>query len=272
MKKNNILPPTTYQGGKQRIAKIIIDYISPQPTQAFYDLCCGSGSISIELVNRGHDIQKITMLDKSPWGLFWEMIGNDTFNLNKFTSYCNNVPKDKSQIKSYMQKLFNEPVNNDAVYIFLLLQSSTFGGAAVWIEDGHWKKSGGFRNYWTPTAISNRRHPVNPMMPLPNTLLERVKTICHKMKGIKGIYADINEIHPSTGIIYIDPPYNNTAFYGYTFDPIAYTKTINNECYISEGKPLSNTAFLISNGRKKGNMSGKIKSSLHEEWLSVFNK
>lgn len=38
-------PPVSYQGGKVRLASRILDTINP--SQPFYDLCCGSGAISI---------------------------------------------------------------------------------------------------------------------------------------------------------------------------------------------------------------------------------
>ena len=66
--------PCSYQGGKQRIASQIVDVILeslPSENTQFYDLCCGSGAISIELVNRGIDPKSISMLDISSWGTFW---------------------------------------------------------------------------------------------------------------------------------------------------------------------------------------------------------
>ena len=46
--------PCSYQGGKQRIASQVVDHLldaAPSRDSHFYDLCCGSGAISIELVN-----------------------------------------------------------------------------------------------------------------------------------------------------------------------------------------------------------------------------
>jgi site-specific DNA-adenine methylase len=58
--------PCAYQGGKQRIAKpivsIIKQYIKDDNTQ-FYDLCCGSGAVSIELVNQGFNPANIHMVE-----------------------------------------------------------------------------------------------------------------------------------------------------------------------------------------------------------------
>lgn len=262
-----LIAPITYQGGKQKIAGAILNHI--QLGDKFYDLCCGSGAISVELINRGYPVEQIVMLDKGPWGLFWKAVGEGSFDLNKFQSYCQSVPLDRSKIKDYMHELFSSPVDEDAMYIFLLLQASTFGGAAVWIEGDKWKKSGGFRNYWMPTATSNRRSPVNPMMPLPETLFQRIALVCEKMKGIVGICGDIQEIDP-VGMVYIDPPYQGTAVYGFDFDVVKYALSLKCKCYISEGKALSDQAYLITKGSKKGGMSGD-RDKPHEEWLSEFN-
>lgn len=62
-----ILPPCSYQGGKQRVSKEIIDYIFETSmiygNTKFFDLCCGSGVITLELISRGIKPQNITMLD-----------------------------------------------------------------------------------------------------------------------------------------------------------------------------------------------------------------
>lgn len=72
MKKLEI--PCSYQGGKQRLAKQIVDIMlsdnencfkNTQKAQ-FYDICCGSGSVSIEMMNRGIKRENIHMVD-----FFW---------------------------------------------------------------------------------------------------------------------------------------------------------------------------------------------------------
>lgn len=59
-----LAPPTAYQGGKQRLAAAITDLIRPDRTLPFYDLCCGSGAVAIEQVNRGHNPSLIHMVEK----------------------------------------------------------------------------------------------------------------------------------------------------------------------------------------------------------------
>lgn len=278
--------PCAYQGGKQRLAKDIVDIIltdnscllDEDDNTYFYDLCCGSGAISIEMINRGVNPLKIIMVDASPWGLFWEKIGDATFSSEVFKYYIDDIPKDITKIKDYARDLLQRPANdglfNNMVYKFLILQSCAFGSTATWVENNQWKKAGGLRDYWLPTATSNRRSPVNPMMPMPNTLFERVENICFSMEEIKGYYEDINNITIKEGsIIYIDPPYDKTCKYGYDFDYIEYInkKINNNKIYLSEGKQITDNAICLSKGRDKGGINGSKNKKANEEWLNIFN-
>lgn len=267
--------PCAYQGGKSRIAKQIVDIIFKENEineyTKFYDLCCGSGSISIELRNRGIKPQNIIMLDKSPWGLFWQTVGSGQFNMKKFEEYINNIPKDVSEIQNHIKDLYKQPANIDTVYKFLLLQASSFGSKAVYLKsDKEWATSS-FRSYWTPTETSSRRSPVNPMMPMPSTLINRVRNIVLYMDGIKGIYDNIENLtdFEDNSVIYIDPPYQNTSGYGYDFDIHEYINKLNKTVYVSEGVKMSENAHLISGSRSKGGISGNRKTK-NEEWLNVF--
>lgn len=271
--------PCAYQGGKQRIASKIIDIILEEnevnDETLFYDLCCGSGAISIELVNRGFNPNNIIMVDKSPWGLFWKMIGDGTFSLDVFKLYIDDVPKDITKIKNYAKEMLQQSANdglfNNMIYKFLILQACAFGSSATWVENNRWMKSGGLRDYWLPTETSNRRSPVNPMMPMPDTLYERVEELSLGMEGVKGYYCDVNDIKIKidNSIVYIDPPYEGTAHYGYTFDYKEYISKLNKKLYLSEGKKISERAYQIFGERKKGGINGERKSS-NEEWLNVF--
>jgi hypothetical protein len=204
----------------------------------FYDLCCGSGAISIELVNRGIKPEQIVMLDASPWGLFWKMIGDGTFDLTVFKQVCDRIPKDITKIKNHMLSLLKQPADIETVYTFLVLQAASFGGTPTWIENNEWKKNGGLRNYWMPTETSSRRSPVNPMMPMPDTLLDRVERLVNGMRGCHGLNINITSlrIFEDDAVIYIDPPYSNTTGYGHNFDVIKYVNQIGRKCYVSEGK------------------------------------
>jgi hypothetical protein len=212
-------------------------------------------------------------LDNSVWGLFWKMIGDGSFELLKFKRFIDTIPKDITKIKEYALEILQQPSDIDTVYRFLFLQACSFGGTPTWIEDNKWKKNGGLRNYWLPTETSNRKSPVNPMMPMPQSLYERVKLIVDKMKGVNALHMNIEDFNnfDSNSIIYIDPPYENTHGYGYKFNTDSYIKTLPHKCYVSEGKQTSENAIRITGSRKKGGINGNRKSK-NEEWLNIFNE
>lgn len=114
---------------------------------------------------------------------------------------------------------------------------------------------------------------MNPMMPMPNTLYSRVADVCDNMLGVKGMHINMEDFVPSDGIVYIDPPYDNTTSYGYSFDVLRWISKCPVPCFVSEAKPLGDAGITmtISNGRKKGGISGDRKSSPNKEWLSIFN-
>ena len=261
----------SYQGGKQRLAKKIVDIINPSFDKPFFDLCCGSGSISIELINRGFPSDKIYMLDAGPWGRVWDAVGKGWFDINYFKrACCDGIPKDRKLIQEYIKKVSKGYVYpQDVPYDFLLLQAASFGSKAIWIENNKWRNCS-FRNYWEPTATSNRRSPVNPMMPMPETLFARMEIICEKMLGVHGYWCDIFDLpFKPEGTIYIDPPYADLTAYGHTFDVIKYIKTCKNiDVYVSEGKPL-NEHYHTFTSEAKGGISG-VRSEAHKEYLSHF--
>lgn len=223
----NLVSPCSYQGGKQRVAKEIVDYILNttflSKDTKFYDLCCGSGAVTVELLNRGVPPENITMCDKSSWGVFWKSIGEGIFDLNKFYKYSKAVPRDKSLIQAHIKELSKTNADVDEEYKYILLQASSFGGKQICKKDGKWQ-SPSFRNFWQPTETSNRRSVVNPMMPMIDELEKRVKILVDNCKGLtchhKDIYEmlDIIENDKSDKVIYIDPPYTNTSGYAFSFD------------------------------------------------------
>lgn len=277
---NKLVPPCSYQGGKQRLAKQIVDIILEQNDiteyTKFYDLCCGCGAITLELINRGIHPTNITMVDKGLFGKFWNSIANNEFNLDVFQQEIKKIPE-KEYIKNYLQNLSNKKVDFELLeYHYLLLQSGSFGSKQIYIKEDKWKNNS-FRNYWLPTENSNRRSPVNPMMPMPDTLFNRVKNIVDNLSGIiNAIYSDVKDIKiEENAIIYIDPPYKNTESYDDNFDyeNFIYNNKKNNIIYLSEGYALEDakSSILLSKSRLKGNISGNIKRKPTEEWLNIFN-
>src|SRR3546814_6311775 len=105
--------PCAYQGGKQRVAAQIVDLLlgaNPGPNTRFYDLCCGSAAVSIELVKRGIEPSRIFMLDISSWGVFWTAICSGTFDMDVFDQFLSELPSDKRKLKAHMLELAALPV------------------------------------------------------------------------------------------------------------------------------------------------------------------
>jgi len=276
--------------GKQRLAKQIVDIFFDEnkidDSTQFYDICCGSGAISIELLNRGIKPHNIHMVDKSPWGLVWQMIGDGSFDLSVFKYFTETIPKDITKIKQYASNIISNPVNKSMLpYHFLFLQACAFGSTATWVENSKWCKAGGLRDYWLPTEASNRKSPVNPMMPMPDNLYRRVELLCNQAKGLYGYCMDVFDFvydldeewdikKNKNIVIYIDPPYQNTQQYGYSFNIYELEGQIWNNApiYISEGIQLqcAKKTYLLSKGRTKGNINGNSKKKPVEEWLNKF--
>lgn len=269
-----LLPPTSYQGAKNRIAHLIVDKLLDQNNTKYYDLCCGSGAITLELINRGVVPQNITMCDAGPWGLFWKEISEGKFDLDLLKKEISQLP-DIENIKDYIVKLSRLPAAINTSQIFLLLQASSFGSKPIWIENKSWKNCS-FRSYWKPTATSNRKSPVNPMMPMPETILERATAISKVCGGLNVIYGNIEEVKPEeNATVYIDPPYRKTTPYGWDFDVVKYALSVN-QCFVSEGYAIpeaqESLKLIDANTRKKGGINGKRQINPNEEYLNIFKK
>lgn len=277
--------PVSYQGGKQRLAADVVDLwwsSDGPPPERFVELCCGSGAVSIEMVNRGYPVEAITMVDAGPWGLFWQAVGAGTFNTEAFEAYLDALPTDPALIQGALQEMARQPVGDDAAEVFPILQAGSFGAKALWISDNpdgerRWANTS-FRSYWLPTATSSRRSPVNPMMPMPATLRGRVLDVVEAMQGVDGRCADASTIpatiSPTVGdaVVYMDPPYAGTTAYGYGLNipEVARAATALGTVYVSEGIALTDEAHLLSTGRAKGGISGAKKVAHNEEWVSIY--
>lgn len=271
--------PCAYQGGKQRIASQIVDLLleaAPGPESRFYDLCCGSGAVSIELVNRGVDPTRIWMLDTSSWGMFWSAIGSGSFSMDVFDQILSELPNDKRSLKSHMSALSALPVGEHEVEIYPVLQACSFGGKQIWRDGDRWANAC-FRDYWEPTETSIRRSPANPMQPSPNELRRRINALVGGMRGVTCLKMDIMEILsaplPSDAVVYVDPPYQSTTGYAYGVDITSFIdrfREINQApLFVSEGIPLSGNALMLRFGGAKGGISGTRKGK-HQEWITRF--
>lgn len=271
--------PCSYQGGKQRLAKDIVKELLRYADEntIFYDLCCGSGAVFLELINQGVSPNRIHAVDKGGFGYFWQSISDGTFDINYFKERIDSLPEVKD-LQGYLKRLSGEPVNKETLaYDYLLLQAGAFGSKWIGISDDKWTNTT-FRNYWLPTATSNRKSPVNPMMPMPDTLYKRVASIVeecgNKLNAMHGNVEDfIEEINGQTNcIVYIDPPYKDTTGFN-GFDIEGFVSKINHTLFVSEGYIMPDITKQIEYGkRNKGNISGTKKKDAVQEILNIFER
>jgi site-specific DNA-adenine methylase len=272
--------PLSYQGGKTKIAPKIVDYILTQKNyDAFVDVCCGSGAVSIEMFNREFPAENIYMFDGGPIGAFWQMVSEGSFDMDEFSDLINKIPKNKTEIKKYLESLskINFIYVGEVIYEYLILQAGSFGGKQIWDENGIFRNTS-FRDYWMPTKTSNRKSPVNPMMPMPETLLTSIKNIVENMSCIRATHTLVENINfefiakqHQNVCIYIDPPYAGTARYGLSLDIDFTIKRARKygDVYVSEYKPYSDE-YLILNKTNKGGITGNSKKIM-TEYLSKIN-
>ena len=271
--------PCCYQGGKQRIADQIVDkllavYRGDNENVHFYDMCCGSGAVTIELLNRGIKPKQITMLDASSWGTFWKSLGEGSFDLSVFEKELCKIPKDKKLIKAYMKDLAGKAFRGDERYVYPILQSCSFGGKQIWLSNGKWSNAY-FRDYWEPTVASVRKSPANPMQPSPTTLYKRVEELVDSCRGVTCLKENIMDFHSSEinglSVVYVDPPYQGTTSYGFDFDLAkfiaAFRSGTNAPLFVSEGVPLGDNSEELVFGGAKGGISGN-KPKKHREWIT----
>lgn len=280
--------PLSYQGGKQRVASKIADIIVSDTSNTNYiDLCCGSGAVSVGLVNKGVHPEDILMVDASDWGEFWSQVSNSNFDMDYFEYMIEDIPDNVSEIQDYLKQRSKETWALDEyiniIPLWLCLQAGSFGGKHIWSgmnknNEGCFKNAS-FRSYWQPTATSSRRSPVNPMMPMPKTLQKQVKAIVEGMSPVKALCSDIRDIDwefydtnirtKEKVVVFIDPPYENTTGYGFTLDYKSWLSEINlpenYSVWITDYQPHSDKFYSL-NKTSKGGISGGSKT--REEILS----
>lgn len=270
-------PACAYQGGKVRLAPQIVSILLETGAKRFADVGCGSGAVSLELVNRGVVTSNLLMADSGPWGLVWEKIGAGRFSLAVWNSLLDDAPRDPRDLYSWVYELSSGDARELTAYVFLVLQAAAFGSKAIWVSgDGKKWCNTTFRRYWEPTATSNRRSPVNPMMPMPETLRERVVTLVNGMRGVQGKCSQAEVLDfKGIDVVYIDPPYAGTTAYGHSMNvSLVISKALESgvsRVFVSEGRPLAgaSSSVCLSTGRSKGGISGE-RAKAHAEFLSEF--
>lgn len=279
---SNILKPMfAYQGGKTKVASKIYETITKNHGEniTLVDVCCGGGSVSIEFINKGLHPENIYMFDSGAIGAFWQQVSEGTFDKEYFKSLIDSIPKNLDLVKGFMEDVSTIDYNyvGEVISEYLILQAGAFGGKQIY-DLGNKFSNTSFRNYWKPTETSSRRSPVNPMMPMPKTLLDRVNFIVDVMQPIKAAhtyaeYIDFSGIDKGGKdlVVYIDPPYKGTTGYKDSVDLeviISNAKSAGATVYVSEYYNLSDN-FVILSETSKGGISGDRKGKMVEH-LSII--
>ena len=271
-----LIAPVSYQGGKQRLSRQIIEEINSRVDlkgKTFIDLCCGSGAVGLESLIY---CSNAVFVDKREMGNFYSSL-ND-FSLRDFKKEIDLLPEIE-EIKDYLTQKSKEEVPTDnmqRVYLYLLLQAGAFGSKQIWIDGRNWKNCS-FRSYWKPTLTSNRRSPVNPMMPMPETLYQRVKNIVEQKEVITGYKKDIidfiNEYDFTDCIVYLDPPYKDTTGYFDSLDIVPIIDKLKGRVplFVSYNEDLTEDTVEFGK-RTKGNMNGVKKTEVVREILNCFDE
>jgi len=272
-----LIPLTAYQGSKRRFAKDIVNILLQFYTHQYYDLCCGTGSISMQLLSQGISPTRITMIDIGLWGMFWESISTNTFNIHDFLKYYENIPTNPKKVQEYIIHLSEEDPEIDTIYKFILLQACNFGGKAIRLHEGQWKNIS-IKPYWTPSKNSVRQYPSYTFTTSPPTILKRLKNILTHFIGIHAYQCDIHTLsYSSQSCIYIDPGYKNSYGYRYSVNIDELVSSTHAPIYVSEGYPLTSSpyyknAYQISHARNEHIFNAKRTSLTQEEWLTLLQQ
>lgn len=273
-------PPVGYAGGKRRFAPVIVDRLLTHSPERVFDLGCGSGAVSLELLNRGFPLDKLVMLDAGPWGWFWEAVGQGTLDLPRVRGFFEHILKlPPLRVAAFVEaEVASLPPSAET---FLVLQAAAFGSTPVWWDGVKWRRGEGnrgykARGYWEPGPDSKETKPRGTIF-TPEKVLQRTEEVVRRMRGVdarRGLVEDLEL--GSTGLAYIDPPYASSSGYGEVMDLNAVLQSARLPVYISEGRKLagSNEAWRLDSGRKGASLNGKSRKTTSdaEEWLNFFDR
>lgn len=241
----------SYIGGRKTQAGKILSKINYFNASRFYDMCCGSGQISMALVKRGFSAKRITMVDNGLWGDVWSRIGSGTFDLLKFADICDQFNTYHS-IKDWCEQT---RYSKNAVYHFLILQACSFGGRPVIVKNRKFKVYG-YRDRIQPNIYR---------------LYGRVKEAVELLRGVEGLKSDVLKVSPvEDAVLFFDPPYSpDQPYYQDNTLTIDKIKKKFNKFYCMYPEQLSDRVVDFSQKSFRAGVTGKRKA-LRSEYLSYI--
>lgn len=186
-------------GGKVTLARVIVPKLMKIAggDLTFADLCCGSGAISLSLLDAG--AEKVYMVDMGPWGMFWEQLAAGTLDVKGLAYLASRAPQRGAALVEWLKEVGTQPVPDDPIPTWLLLQAASFRGKPVSWGDGSWS-----------SLTFNLRDVSNPQ---PLVVLERCRRIMDLRDKIVAFHGNADDFNEQVGVAYVDPPYRKTTSY-----------------------------------------------------------
>lgn len=220
-----------YQGSKKKISKKIVEIIKQNfgTNKPVYDIFGGGGAITAECMLNGLSVH-YNDLDETITEMFKKVISEDRDYLKTLIvsreEFFKIRDKQEKSVDDNLKILVNSFGNNRTCYLYSEEFSDIKYNLAIEIIKNH----DTFKNYRkTETYLKSRKtfeeqtyktrmHPLERMQQLQQLQqLERLQNI--NLNNLEITNHDYKRFsHLSDTIIYLDPPYENTTFKGYSID------------------------------------------------------
>lgn len=234
MPPDPLRPPASYQGSKRlqgpRIAQEILAGGLP-PTGRVYDLCCGSGCVSLALVDAGVPASRLVMVDAGPWADVYASIGRGTFPMATLLAIVQRLPRTRGDQPEFLRHLKDLQLSaHGRLAAFVVLQAGSFAGMAVTEVDGMYRAPG-----------------FSFKMGMLSQTYDRVARLQRRLRGLTALRCPVSEVPlDDAAIVYVDPPYEGTTGYrGLTVDLPDIVRRAPCPVYISEARVVPGATRVV---------------------------
>jgi hypothetical protein len=277
MKKvQQLLPPTGYKGGKRKLAGSIADRLIRSQKPMIYDVCGGSGAVTLALIAAGYPVDQITYVEAGPWGLFFKEASYGGLNMGYIRELLlDEMPKDPKLVADWVEKdvALREPGAEE----FLILQAASYGSTPVWHDGDRWRRGDRSanraykaRSYWEPGPTSKEKKPRGTIF-RPDKIINAVAEIDVRCRGLEVHWGDAFDAdYKADAIIYLDPPYEGDTGYGYGIDVGVFLSQRICPVYLSEGVSKEDADLSDQLGIRRGSALTKG-SKRKSEWLNFYD-
>ena len=268
--------PTGYKGSKRAIAGVIAAEIIATDPPHVYDLCAGSGAITLALIAAGYPVAQITMVEAGPWGMFYTEASEGGLCMGNLRALLlDEMPKDPRDVAAWVEG--DVALRDPGAEEFIVLQAASYGSTPVWHDGERWRRGATSanraykaRSYWEPGPLSKEKHPRGTIFN-PSKIIDSVADIDVMCRGLGVIWGEVSlvsgEYQPAT--CYMDPPYAGDSGYGWTVDVDAVLAAAPRPFLMSEGIAWPGATSARQIGLRRGG-AVSAGSARRQEWLSTF--